>query len=217
MGNIKRSIAIGVALGVVAAWGGFGAGPAAAAPPSALVTCTKLSNQKIKVIDAFGVAKCTKKGKGVTKNWTRTSALEALKEESLPILGLAHNTAVFNAIVANDLAWSAWQDLESRMASPGSTLTTCTKNRTSKTKLITASVADFAKCVAKAKGVATTWSPSSELDAIRRHRSSQVLSEADLSSACVWLVHDAGINAAIASETPLAQMILDGWIDSFCT
>ena len=39
------------------------------AVPSSIKTCTKVSNNKTKVIDASAVAKCIAKGKGVARTW----------------------------------------------------------------------------------------------------------------------------------------------------
>ncbi len=65
----KRWAALGLVVGVVATWGGFGLVEAATTAPATVITCTKVKNGKTKTIDAGKVAKCTKKGKGITKNF----------------------------------------------------------------------------------------------------------------------------------------------------
>jgi hypothetical protein len=78
--GVKRWIALGTGLGVVAAWGGFGLAQAAPSAPSTITTCTKVKDGKTKVIAPSAVATCTKKGKGIAKTWS-TAQLAALNAQ----------------------------------------------------------------------------------------------------------------------------------------
>jgi uncharacterized protein YjbI with pentapeptide repeats len=66
-------------------------------------------------------------------------------------------------IVGLGVAWGGFSVAESAPSS----ITTCTKNSNNKTKVITSSL--VAKCTAKGKGVAQTWSPTSQLTAAQRY------------------------------------------------
>jgi hypothetical protein len=68
-----RWVALGLIVGLMAAWGGFAVVEAAA--PSSIITCTKNRNNKTKVITSSQVAKCTAKGKGAAETWVPASKL----------------------------------------------------------------------------------------------------------------------------------------------
>jgi hypothetical protein len=70
-----RWVALGLTLGLVAAWGGFTV--VEAATPSSITTCTKTSTGKMKVITASQVAKCQKRGKGSVTTWDDHAVVEA--------------------------------------------------------------------------------------------------------------------------------------------
>jgi hypothetical protein len=63
-----RWVALGLIMGLVAAWGAFGMLGATSLQPS-VTTCTKASTGKMKVIAAADSGKCTKNGKGTTDLW----------------------------------------------------------------------------------------------------------------------------------------------------
>jgi hypothetical protein len=75
-----RWVALGLTVGLVAAWGGFAV--VDAAPPASITTCTKNSTSKTKVIASSLVAKCTYKGKGVAQTWSPTSQLTAAQAQA---------------------------------------------------------------------------------------------------------------------------------------
>ncbi len=70
-----RWVTLGLVAGLALAWGGFSVAESA---PSSITTCTKVSNNKTKVIATSAVAKCTYKAKGVAQNWDDHSVVVGL-------------------------------------------------------------------------------------------------------------------------------------------
>jgi hypothetical protein len=157
-----RWIALGLIMGLVVAWSGVGL---AGATTSSIKTCTKVSSNKTKVIDASAVAKCTAKGKGVARTWDDDTVVGPLQAKATAACNaadaetdylLVHELTTLQAIVAYLDNHPSAKNAQSALCSAApSTIRTCTKLSTNKTKVI--DVPAIAKCIAKGKGVARVW------------------------------------------------------------
>jgi hypothetical protein len=220
-------------VGLVAAvvFGIAGVGTASAAP-SSVVTCTKNSNSKTKVITAALVAKCIAKGKGTSRSWlprsstvdaksatiaAQAAVLDQAKSDACALEAKTLTDVQLNFESVNDTEYKAIFDAAvARCDSPvpglpaPSSIVTCTKNSNNKTKVITAAL--VAKCVYKGKGVAQTWLPQSNVLAQDATIASQVARiDAANQEGCALLdealfTSDPEINAEFNSD-PVFQAI----------